>query len=136
MLKKTRLLNQFGLSTHMDQPFSVAWIRSQDLFGDRFSLRAEIGAKSIRFDYSHTTHLGAESLIWSFGIELSLSGRARVAYSDGIQPALKTVYRAAALVEQATSQLQANPSVNTRVGSATEFPATRIPRAKNAARSA
>lgn len=112
MLLKKRLLQQFALPTDHGNAYGVEWIRPRDLFGDHFSLTAQVKEASIHFDYRHRP-VGSpeESSVWSLTIALSPTGRARVESSDGIEPKVNTVYRAAALIEQATKHLQANPAV-------------------------
>ena len=112
MLNKKRLLQQLSLPCNLVGPFDVEWIRSTDLFGDHFALRARVDLELIRFDYFHHSaqeHPNSKQALWSFAIGLSPTGRAKIAQSEGVNPGLRTVQRAAALVDTATRQLQANP---------------------------
>lgn len=112
MLDKRRLLSQLQLPSGQDRPFEVEWRRHPDLFEDGFFLRSQVAADRIQFDYRHQAPGLVERSIWSFGVELSSAGRAHIAFSEGIDPPLRTIFRGAEMVQQALAQLQANPVVS------------------------
>lgn len=112
MLDKRRLLSQFQLPTGQENPFKVEWRRHPDLFEDGFFLSSQVVDDCINFDYRHQAPGLPERSVWSFGVELSQAGRAQIAFSEGIEPPLRTIFRGAGMVQQALAQLQANPVVS------------------------
>lgn len=112
MLDKRRLLSQLQLPLGQAHPFDVEWRRQPDLFEDGFALTSRVGHELIEFDYVHKSLGHPFKSIWRFGVELSAAGRAQIAFSEGIEPPLRTVFRGAGLVAQALGQLQANPAIS------------------------
>jgi hypothetical protein len=111
MLNKKRLLRQFALPSDQRQAFNAAWRRSHDLFGDSFRLDAHIDSDGIDFVYTHAQPKQEPSLIWGLRIVLSANGRAKVEHSTGVNPPIQTIHRAADMVSQAISHMQANPLI-------------------------
>ena len=108
MFEKSRLLQQFALPTGQTQAFEVEWNRGRDFFEDRFSLVAKVDCSRIAFDYWHQSAQDDKpKSIWRLAIELSPSGRARVALCEGIEPSVRTVSRACDVVKGALRHVQA-----------------------------
>lgn len=106
ILDKPRLFTQLGLPP-CSHPTKMTWTRSADFFGDGFKLWVTATNESIDARWIHTAPNGTETTIWALSLDQTSTGRARILYSEGFSPPLRSVQRAAEAIRLSISQTQA-----------------------------